>query len=510
MANEREFEPGEMDLPEGWSPESDNDPQWLRIVELTREADAAPAVPPARFQAMKLELRRKLVADGILHPDAPIPRPQDGESFGGWLRQLLLGGGAGGQFVRLGAVGALAFAVGTAWQTANAPQPGTALVTPTESSPSTNMVAQAPPPAAANPAADPAVVVADAQPIGGMRIERSSRPLDWNSTAPRVGGEAIFPQPNGSTFNTGLNGARAVTVSAAPAQGMNTTISPDLAAEAFDQLQVVKFYSIIQQDDRTLAEIRRVEQTLSQMLAEEQGSRPTPAQARELYRRAEQLQAIGRFGDAIAAFERVVEISPESSLSFLARFQIGRIAFEDIQDYALATEAFEDCAENYPSLFINARYQAFLDDHLSLLRLTAPEQWSSLRAWQNAKKTRNSEEALRLHTEVVATSPSPVLTVDSADRLRDILLTDIEVTPAAVTAAVEALGTRIQQAASSAHAARLQFNRAEILARRRADSLATVAQEYERVLQLANDPNDNMARAARVRLNLLRGQIANQ
>lgn len=495
MKDNHDFQPGEMDLPEGWSPEAENDPRWRRIAELAREAGAPPAVPPARFDAMKLELQRQLREEGILRTDVA---PRSNQSFGAWLQSLLFGGGWGGQLVRFGAVGAIAFMAG---QSPDVTPKATTAVAVSEPEPASDpkVVASLP----TQPTNTAKVTSVSDTPIQGFAIERgikaprSGGNLTWTSTAPS----------DGPTVGYGAAGA--VPVSTAAVQPSSSVDGRNLAAEAFDQLQVVKFYSIVQQDERQLAEIRRVEQLLSQMVGSDGGGATSPeAQGQEYYRAADQLLAAGRYGEAISVYERAAAATPDSPVGFLARFQIGRIAFEYTRDYTLAQESFKACRDNYPSYFANSRYQAFLDEHLKVLEQTAGDNWESLRTWQNAKVSATPEEALDLLVKVVAKSESPVLAVDAADRIREILLTDLAFPPETIEQALETLDNRVRTGSADASTARIQFNRAEITSRRRPGDLSSVAAEYSRVLQLA--PDENVERAARIRLNLIQSRLAPQ
>jgi len=485
MKEHRDFELGAGEPPEGWTPEGDVDPRWRRIAELAREAGEAPRVPPARFEAMKLSVQRQLREEGILREDAAAPA----SSFGAWLHNLLLGGGWGGQLVRFGVVGALAFAAGQMPVGSGTNVEKSAVVaTAPEKAPDSKgtEVASAPKPA----------------PIQGFAIERSSRggsapagdSVDWMSTVPQSGPAASFGDPG------------MVTVSTAPANPPARNFDRNLAAEAFDQLQVVKFYSLVQQDERQLAEIRRVEQLIGQMMTGDDAAATSPeVQGQELYRVGEQLLAARRYGEAIDVFERAAGIMPDSPLGFLARFQVGRIAFENTRDYTLAVESFKACRDNYPSHFGNERYQAFLNEHLQVLDQTATGNWETLRLWQDAKAAATPLKALDLLIKVVASSQSPVLAVDASDRIREILLTDLAVPEEMIEAALEGLAARVEGAPAGSATARIQFNRAEITSRRRPGDLSSVAAEYARVLQLG--PDENVARAASIRLNLIQSRL---
>lgn len=97
-------------LPKDWDPELERDPAWDEMRALLRESNR-PALGPEE----SLALARQSIAEarGAFGPAPQAPRP---ESFVAWLRNMLLGGGPGGQLVRFAALGTAAFALGRVGQ----------------------------------------------------------------------------------------------------------------------------------------------------------------------------------------------------------------------------------------------------------------------------------------------------------------------------------------------------------------------------------------------------------
>jgi tetratricopeptide (TPR) repeat protein len=489
-----DFDSQELELPAGWDPKDPLDPAMAEILWLVRDADRPRPLLPGRVQATQLAIRQQLLAEGLIRASTPPT-----ESFTGWLRSLLLGGGVGGQVVRFGAVAAVAFVVGTSSQS-DLPSGAAAPLT-VASVPSAAAEAPASPATADQKSSSSASAsaagsqVAQANLPSGFAVQRSTTAQpDWNSTLPAAGPRAMFPQTRAES--------QMVPVAAAASTGQNH----QLAAEALDQLQMLKFFSIVDQNEDQLNEIRRVEQTIAQMMGtqqEQQQERPTRVQALEMFRRAEHLAAAGRYSEAQASFEEASALAPSSSLGFLALFQAGRIALQHTQDYPFAIQAFRECLDKYPAQFISDEHQAYLRDNLSLLSLTSASNWDSLRAWQAARRSNSPLEAVRLYMGIVARSESPDLAADAATMLREILMQNLMVPEADVRTALQAMTQRAQAMALDSNAARIQLAFADVLSRRTND-VSLLLSEYQQVLALS--PDEATEAVAQSRLHLLQPQ----
>ncbi|CAN5414244.1 hypothetical protein BH09SUM1_BH09SUM1_28480 [soil metagenome] len=471
MSSTGNFENEPQEAPHGWDPVADRDPRWTTIARLAREADSPVFPPPSMFEAVQMETRRQLRAEGLLREDAPRTAASHDPGFFAWMRLVLLGGGAGGQLIRIGAVAALAFVVGSNLQTSEP-----------ESTGANRFIASAPAPQSVL-VQQQTVPVSNAALAQGERVypsyldstEQSAASSDWRSTASNRNAW-VYENPSM---------ARTVSLAGAPV-GTYGEARPDLASQALDQLQVLKFYSLVDRDDRSLAEIRRVEQTLSQLRSEVNWDDSAQSVALESYRRGEQALAAKRYHDAQTAFEGVIDRAPGSSLAFLAHFQIGRLAYENTQDYALALEAFRKCLANYPAPFLTDQHKSYLQERIQILSESVADNWKSVGYWQAAERATGGDGAVAPLLKVIESGASPRLVANSAMRLRDILAADSgrqEIDPVPV---VNALRDRVERSNAGADAARVEFALGEILARRLMDRPG--AQDaYARALTLSPD-----------------------
>lgn len=366
-------------MPADWTPESD--PGAERLRQLLRESDRPTTPSPALFAAVHQDVRRRLLADGTLKPTAPEP------GFTAWLRQLAFGGGAGGQLVRLGAVAALAFYIGSDVTPKSAPTPSKA----PEIASAPSMPAA---PAGTGPA--PQVVVSGSGTIAkSTRPDQWDRPGNWATTAsPEKGwmyGDAVPPVEN------------------------------DAAAEniltALDRIQLLKFYAVVDRNDRSLSEVRRIEQSVLHL---------APTDVRdgllERYRRGEEALAGRRYGDAYTAFEEISRTSGLPAMRFVASFQRGTIAFDSLKDFAAALDAFETCQQDAANLMVGDSYRAWLADRVQLLRECSADGWRSLRALREADESRDPEIAAGLLREAYLQTTSPRVAADTASRLTALAL----------------------------------------------------------------------------------------
>lgn len=458
--------------PEGWDPARDNDAQWRGLELLLRDADEPEFPAPTRFEAMQMRTRRLLEAEGLLERSsrpaaATEEEPQHG--FLPWLRNVLTGGGMGAQVLRFGLVGAATFAVAVRVGTGQPPQ-GAGGAPMGHASVTKGVVA---PDYAAERTATPSMQVSVAMPTDATGA--------WRDTAPRQGWD--FP-----------SGVAATPPSTGP---VNRSV---LAEEALEQLQALKFDSLVAGDDARLAKVRGVEQTLSRLLQESSWEPSPRANALEHYRRGEQSMAAKRWVEAQQAFEEVIRTAPGSSQAFLAEFQIGRIAYEYTQDYDLALESFRHCLEQYPADFASEDHRDFLLDRVEILSQATADAHQSLKDWHAAQLARTNPQAVKLLLKVIERTPSPKLAAQAAGRLKDIMISDATYREVDHLPTLEALRARLGRGMSGAEGAELQFALAEITARR-AQNLGQAMIEYRAALDM--NPPEDLRRILRARINLL-------
>lgn len=378
-------------MPPDWTPESD--PAADRLRQLLRQSDLPTTPKPALFAAVHQDVRRRLLADGTLKATTPEP------GFFAWLRQLAFGGGAGGQLVRLGAAVALAFYVGR------------------EVTPTANLTAtKSPEVAAAQPTMPSAPIGTGPAPqiavSGSGTIAKSTRPDHWD----RPGNWATTASPEkGWMYGD-----------AAPPAGNDTAAENILTA--LDRIQLLKFYAVVDRNDRSLSEVRRIEQSVLHL---------APSDVRdgllERYRRGEEALAGRRYGDAYTAFEEISRTSGLPAMRFVASFQRGTIAFDSLKDFAAALDAFETCQRDAAGLMIGDSYRTWLADRVQLLRECSADGWRSLRALREADESRDPEIAAGLLREAYLQTTSPRVAADTASRLTALALS------ANATAAAEPL-----------------------------------------------------------------------
>lgn len=488
-----DYEPlEEGEVPSGWTPESDKDQAWQTIARLAREADRPTMPAPAHFAAIREEIRRELRTEGLIHSDTTSA----GEiGFGAWLKLVLSGGGTGAQAFRLGLAASVAFAIGLQFASKSGES---------TSQPSRNVAALADEPAPMAGAASThsrSAVQATPAPVsnqaparmgsgyGGIAIDKSILDEDaaasWKTTAPA-----------GAAWEFANAPVNTVAVGTAPAGSQE-----QLLEQALENLQVLKFSSLVEQDEGNLAHIRRVEQALSQMIAPDEASGRAPrADALERYRRAEQALAAQRYHMAMQTFEEAALAAPGSSLAFLAQFQIGRIAYEKTQDYDLALESFQRClGQNYAE-DMPAEYRRYIEERVEILRAGEADDWRSLSHWHAAQSAMTPVQATKNLVDVVMHGPSNRLAADAAERLKDIVIADSTQRTIDHRKVAEALRKRVNAERSSPYAARIQLALAEIEARR-SQNLGQALLDYRKALEL--NPDEQTKRNIRSRMTVI-------
>ncbi len=531
--------PREPELPPGWQPEDEHDEQWLAIVELMREADRPGEVPPARLETVRLELARTLRAEGLIGADNRPARHHEG--FRSWLNTVFFGGGPGGQVVRLGVAAGLALLVGLqignlrtggeetapegpfiAEQDSPTQVPGDSMLANQAGeilgSPTADLARQGQPSRTASdpvpaPGQEPPIVqqvrertegpmvaiggrtqVTPRDSNGSRTIPRShlteleQEPL-WQETVPSAQAW-IFEFPRAQT---GWSGEAMTPVS----QGTYGDPRARLASAALDQLQVLKFYSLVNRDEQSLQEVRRIESLLTDLAAQTEWDARSKSSVMETFRKAEAALAAQRYHEAQQAFEEITFLAPGTSHAFLAHFQIGRIALEHTRDYELALSSFRRCLEEYPSGVMSGQHRRYLMDRVMVLTETEVENWESLGLWQASEQTQDPREAAEMLQRVVLESASDRLASDAATRLKDIVLAEVALQRVNAVEIAEAIRARVGRTQSSHDAARIQYAVAEMLARG-SSSMEEAAREYRRVLDL--NPDDQTRRLTNTRL----------
>lgn len=485
MTRHGKYEPGEDELPEGWEPEHDRDARWDGMVDLLRQADSPDMPTPSSFEVMKFETRRRLLEEGLinLNETRPSERPQE-LGFREWVRLLLSGGGLPAQTLRLGFVGCGAFALGVNFFASG---PVGSLEARTGTAPAVPAIAEVSPSTVSDPLVAPDEVAA-AEPVRrgnlppqGFAVERG-----WD--------RASMGAPMNSLGLMQVPPSAALTVSASqqPLPGRA------LASQAIDQLQVLKVDSLVSQDQRKMADLRRIERTLAQLMAGlESGSVPE-VEAVNLYRRAEQYLSVGRYHEAQEILQQVATLDPGSSLAYLAQFQTGWVAFEKTHDYRLAEQCFRRCLQNYPDL--SERHRSWLADRVQLIEETSGEQWATLAAWQQVDDSTTNEEASRRLMSVLRDTTSPLLASRAGLALRDLLVDDSMRRDLEHAPIMAAMRERLATLPPGDAAARLQFAIAEVVAQRLQNPGEAIV-EYQRAAAL--QPGAQTAQAIESRLTSL-------
>lgn len=492
------YEPGEEDLPEGWEADlADQDPAFAGITDLLKQADDPHMPAPAAMEGMRHDLRNQLLREGLLNhpePDAAAAtatgRPRD-MGFGEWLRVLLTGGGIPAQALRFGLVaGGFVF-----FMPSNTPEPTAA----PEAGPAALASAPAPKTAESTASAAQELAAADEEEGASSALPVMLPPETEMAIAKSIHNSPQWQFPGGQASGRSM----AVPVSARSgntppgAMTAETAQAHFLAAQALDQLQLLKFSSLLNKDDRGMEQLRRLEKTLTDLMGRMEGQSLPETAALKHYQRAELFLKAGRVDEGVNELNAVIDAQPGSSLAFLAQFQVGRLALEHLKDYPLALQSFRACLNQYPTLEITAAGRQALHDQVQLLEEMEAERWMSLRIWQSVDQARTPRDAANALMMVLRESTSAELAADAGLRLKELIVADRlrnELDPAA---ALTALRQRLSQSAPTPEAARLQFALGEILARRLEKSDAAAA-EYQKALELNPDPATRQAAEMRL------------
>lgn len=491
------YEPGEAELPEGWDPVQDNDPLYQAITRLAREADQPQMPPPALFEAVRMETRNLLLDEGLLKPAGAS---QEEAGFGAWLHTVLFGGRLGGQMVRLGTVAIVGFLAGVQLyspvaETPSVTSPGQPTITanagPTNDSEEPTFTAI---PGSRVDVAD-AVPVSDRSPLQDSIIQKGLSPAGWQATAPS--GDAWRGLMHATAASTpGTTG---------PAHGTFNETSRDPATRVLDQLQLLKFNSIVTNDEQEFAALRRLEDTLAELIHETQFDTGSRTMALQKYRAAEEALAARQYARAQAIFEEVAFLSPGSSLAFLSQFHIGTIAREHTGDFELALEVFRECLEKFPAQSVPARQRQYLQQQVEILSQGEAEDWASLRSFQAAENATDPRVRASHLVTVVSNSPSGRLATEAAEGLRQLVMEDVNSRRLDWAQISSALRERVNSTPPGPDTARIQFCLAEISALAEGDFLKA-AQEYQRATSL--EPDARTMREIRSRMNFIGNQSA--
>jgi tetratricopeptide (TPR) repeat protein len=316
----------------------------------------------------------------------------------------------------------------------------------------------------------------------------------WTSTAP--GSSAWSYNGGGAAFGR----AGQVAVSTAPYRrvGVATDQRPDLASQAVDQLQMLKFYAMMNQDERSMPNIRGLEETLSQLMQQFEYNKEPRLNAIQIFRSADEAIAAQRYLQAIDSLDQVVRMAPGSSLAFLAQFQIGRIAYEKLDDYDMAMNAFASCLKDYGTVSISADASRYIKNRLDLLTGTKADNWESLGAWKTALRATTAKDAVDALLKVVEKTAFQELAGDAAIRLRDYAIADDTQLDVDYETIRRVLQSRLASSTANRHSARIQFALAEITLYR--------GRDYDRAVQelrtaAAMNPDQDILRSIQLRLN---------
>ncbi|MEQ8821659.1 MAG: hypothetical protein RLY93_15595 [Sumerlaeia bacterium] len=369
---DRDWEADDVTIPAHWDPTEDADERWQSIVSMMREADEAPMPLPAQFDAIKLAALKGAGVTGA--PD----RTAD-ESFFGWLRHTVFGGGAGAQAFRMACGAAVAFLVG--WQfsprSAPSPTPGTGAAPAAEvrgAAPAGDDLAAANSGSqtAPRPANEPAPLNIPTESMlvrSGLTEDGRLRSVqqvndNWGFDHNALGSNAgwiVEPQPAFTTVgNTPGAGSAAMA-----------------RQEAVEALQQLRFLSLVRRDQDGLNQVRRLEWALKPMLMQDEAAGAIPRAenaALESYRRGEELAAANRHAEALESFGQARRLVPGSFLAFLSQYQIARIQYEVLKDYPAARESYRIALEEYPAHFLTDEHKATILDRMEeLTRAGRPE-----------------------------------------------------------------------------------------------------------------------------------------
>ncbi|MCB2153993.1 tetratricopeptide repeat protein [bacterium] len=449
-------------LPKNWSPEGDSDAQWEGIVRLLRESDQPTTPTDEQYDRLFTEVMEEVIGS----EGAPAPAQQRRESFLDWLRLVLTGGGLPAHGFRFAAVATGALLIGMSLNTA--PQQ---VATPQHHPGTARTVAMASPGNEKGPAGggtivpvsnDPSAGVASAAPAStvGRVIEREAWNTDERASA-NWDWEGTMASDQGWNFNQNMEsyGSPQV-VSSAPTAGASSR------QQVISLMQQLKFQSMVERDEESLYQIRRLESALTPLLEDTQGVPNAEVEALDSFRRGEDLAARSRYADALLAFDQVRRHAPGTFMAFLAQFQIARIDFENLRDYESALEAYRVALEEYPSHFLSDENKALILQRIELLTRNSGDDWKALRVWQDALAAPDTASEISKLEMLLTESPTSPLASQAALRLAGLTLEDIrgeQINPLYV---VRILDEAIAASPGAAHRADIQFAKGEVLLRR--------------------------------------------
>lgn len=499
-----DFQPDDQALPEGWEPASDNDPTWQRLGSLLKEADSPEPLNDALREALHLETRKQLLREKLIRREGSPARGGAEPGFMEWCRLVLSGGGAGAQTLRLGAAFGVALLVGMNLSPSDAPPAGgaeqnaaTEYATPVTETPAPSPVRQL---AELTGPAPQSAPQSPPQPNGFMEKsepEMGQQVVAWEETAPP--GSWIF---HDSYRPAQVQVSAAAAASADRAEGFGSRDSDSqLLLGVVDRLQVLKLNSIVSRDEHSLNEIRRIERILGELTEQAEWEPSSKTRALEFFQKGERALSAQRYNEAVRAFEdsRVLSRGP-SSLAFLSDFQIGRIAYENLQNYELARESFLRCLQSYPRGMVTGERRAYLEARVQLLSETAADGWESLRAWQAADRADSASAAVSHLLDVLRKSSSPGLLSDAANLVAEYVIRDSGAGELNAREITDVIGAGIERLGDGPQSARMGFALGEIYARR--------FQDYPRALEvyraaMDRQPDQVVERALRLRIHQL-------
>lgn len=502
--------------PVDWDPAADADEGWTRVVSLMNNADTAPRLATADADGLKAALRERLLAEGIL-ASGKSQAPAEAGSFTVWLRTLLVGGGAGGQVLRLGVVALIAVAGTLEYATPDASPVNSALERGiAESAPrlASKNIAQAKrdEPSVMNDsleasdsqiaerklekdapagldttrlradesenagweaAAPPAAMLASADSVAESMAEmRSNEGVARRQASGVSGFAAAAPSTLGAAVDAGGSGGQFKTIT-----------------QAMEALQVAKFTAVLDDNARTLSDLRLVEQTLAAALSE---IHRVPddvrfvVQALERYRSAEDLLDGKRYQEAEDTFEEARRTSPRSFIGFLSQFQVARIRYEHTQDFAGALGAYRSCMEDYPREFLTDEYRDYVRERIEILTRTAADNWEDLHLWTQSNNAPTPRAAADPLLQLLRENPTSYLASRSARKLTDLLMADAAAQTINLDDSLGVMREVVRRRDDSAETARIQFAIAELVYGR---SLAPgqAINEYQRALEMKPD-----------------------
>ncbi|MDK2970990.1 MAG: hypothetical protein PWP23_745 [Candidatus Sumerlaeota bacterium] len=455
----REFDDSEAEgaLPPGWTPASDADPRWRGIVGLMADADAPGRVPSAaEFRAMRERVREELARESGGARVLPV-RPAE-DSFAGWVRQIAVGGGAGGQLVRFAAVAAAAFAIGAFTMQRNAGSGAPPAPPPVG-------VASLPPTTVSNPALDESTVI----PVSSSGY----RTFNYNLPNGNVSGgdSGSLSLERSGLDNTGrlipTGAAQGWYVSSHGGQAVLER-QEQAGTETVQLLQELRLRSLIESDPGQLATLRQLEDALSELLTVENVLPQAKVDDLGLINRADDLVADGQPEEALAAYREIAAGSggagsgSDSFLAFVAQFQAARLLYEELHDYRGALQAYRAVLEDHPSHYLTDEQRQHALERIEILTRNYQDDWRAVSLWQAAQQQTGAKQEA-LWAELVDSMPQAPLAADAAVALAGQL---VQPRPRTDGSAPEELAVlfqnALQRAGSSPHAAGFRFALAEV------------------------------------------------